>query len=89
MEAFNLLKEACWNKKLVNFSELPIGEHGVSQFSLVQTRFGPTIKADLGDKYIFLPQRFSKDMTEEKIAALNTIPQTLIFKGRDPARANL
>lgn len=89
MEAFNLLKEACWNKKLVSFAELQIGEYGVTEFSLVQTRFGATIKVDLGDRYVYLPNRFAKDMTVERIAALNTLSQTLIYSGRDPTRHNL
>lgn len=89
MEAFNLLKQACWNKKLVNFNELPIGEHNISHFSLEQTRFGPSVRVDLGDKYVFLPNRFAKDMNAEKIAELNTVPQILIYDGKDPTRHNL
>lgn len=89
MEAFNLLKQACWNKRLVNFGELPLGEYNVESFSLVQTRYGPTVKVDLGDKYVFLPPRFSTDMTEEKVASLNTIPQILIWEGKDTSRNNL
>lgn len=89
MEAFNTLKQACWNKKLVNFNSLPIGEHAISEFSLEQTRYGPTVKVDLGDKYIFLPSRFARDMTAEKIAALNTVPQIMIYSGKEASRHNL
>lgn len=90
MESFALLKKAAaWNKKLVSFTELPVGEYVVSEFSLVQTKFGPKIKADLGDKFVFLPSRFSKDMTAEKVADLNAVPQMLIFSGIDYSRRNL
>lgn len=93
MEAFNLLKQACWPqcwvKKLVNFNQLPIGEHVITSFSLEQTRYGPTIKVDLGDKYVFLPARFARDMTAEKVATLNTVPQILIYHGKDVVRNNL
>lgn len=84
MEAFALLKKAAaCTKPLVSFSHLPSGEYVVTEFSLVQTKFGLKIKADLGDKIVFLPNRFSKDMTQEKVASLNTIPQILIYSGMD------
>lgn len=89
MEAFNLLKQACWNKKFIKFSDLPIGEHVVSEFSLVQTRYGPTLRADLADKYVLLPKRFANEMTAERVAALNTVPHILIYKGVDASRNNL
>lgn len=90
MEAFALLKKGTsWNKKLVSFSELPVGEYGVSEFSLVHTKFGPKIKVDLGEQFVFLPNRFSKDMTEEQVSTLNSVPQTLIFSGIDEKRQNL
>lgn len=84
-----LKKAASYSKPLVNYSQLPVGEYVVSEFSLVETRYGVQIKADLGDKVVFLPQRFVKDMTEEKVAALNTIPQILVFSGLEYTRNNL
>lgn len=85
MEAFALLKKAAsyTNKILVNFSQLPIGEYAVSEFSLVQTRFGLQLKVELSDKYVFLPKRFAKDMTEERVASLNTLSHIMIFYGMD------
>lgn len=90
MEAFVLLKKAAsWSKPVVSFSQLPVGEYTVLEFSLVQTKFGPKIKADLGDKIVFLPNRFVKEQTAESVAALNTIPQLLVFSGIDYNRNNL
>lgn len=89
MEAFNLLKQSCWNKRLVNFNELPIGEHVISWFSLETTRFGPALKVDLGDKYVFLPPRFAREMTAERVASLNSVPQILIYGGKDALRNNM
>lgn len=90
MEAFVMLKKAAsYNKPLVSFSQLPVGEYVVLEFSMVQTKFGPKIKLDLGDKVVFLPSRFSKDMTDEKLAALNTLPQMLVFSGIDSSRNNM
>lgn len=87
MEAFAMLKKAAgWSKPLVNFSQLPVGEYVVSEFTLVQTKFGPKIKAELSDKVVFLPSRFSKGVTEESVASLNTLPQILIFSGMDSTR---
>lgn len=89
MEAFAMLKKAAgYSKPLVNYSQLPVGEYVVSEFSLVETKYGMQIKADLGDKVVFLPKRFTKDMTEEKVAALNTLPHILIFSGLDSTRNN-
>lgn len=84
-----LKKAAGYSKPLVSFSQLPVGEYVVSEFSLVQTKFGPKIKADIGDKIVFLPSRFSKGMTEEKVFGLNTVPQMLVFSGIDYDRSNL
>lgn len=89
MEAFNILKQACWDIKLVKFNELAVGEHIVTGFSLVETRYGPTLRADLGNKYVLLPKRFVEDMNAERVAALNTIPHILIYKGKDASRNNL
>lgn len=90
MEAFAMLKKAAsYSKPLVSFTQLPVGEYVVSEFSLVQTKFGPKIRADLGDKIVLLPSRFSFNMTAEKVADLNTIPQILVFSGIDYSRNNL
>lgn len=87
MESFALLKKgASWNSKLESFSELPIGEYAVTDFSLVQTEYGPRIKVVLGDKFVFLPNRFSKNLTAEQVQELNSIPQILIFSGIDTSR---
>lgn len=89
MEAFNLLRDACWNKPTVNFNELPVGEYPVTEFLLVQTRFGKTLKVDLGDKLIYLPTRFGVNMTDDRVVALNSLAQIMVYTGRDPSRNNL
>lgn len=64
MEAFNLLKTACWGvKPLVNFNNLPVGEYFVTEFSLVSAKHGTTIRVDLGDRYVLLPKRFAENQT--------------------------
>lgn len=51
--------------------------------------YGRTLKVDLGDKFVFLPQRFAVNMAPESVAALNTIPQILTYAGKDSTRNNL
>lgn len=90
MEAFNLLKQACYGlKRVVAFNELPLGEYPVTEFILTNTRYGETLRVDLGDMYVYLPQRFARGMTAEKVVELNRIPQILRYTGRDPTRHNL
>lgn len=89
MESFNKLKKACWQSKLVSFDNLPIGEYVVSEFSLVSTHFGPKIKADLGDKYVFLPNRFAEGMTTTDVENLNKVPQKMFYTGKDATKRNM
>lgn len=89
LAAFNLVRQACWDKPTINFNNLPQGEYPVVELILVNTRFGKTLKVDLGDKFIYLPTRFGEHHTEESVAVLNTLPQTLVYNGRDPSRNNL
>lgn len=89
MEAFNILREACWNKPTINFNELPLGEYPVHEFMLVQTRFGQTLKVDLGAKWIYLPTRFGVNMNDARVLELNSLPKIMVYTGRDPSRNNL
>lgn len=89
MEAFNQLQRAACAKKLVSFNNLNHGEYPVVAFELVEARFGQTLKADLGEQYVFLPKRFAENMTEEKVRDLNTIPQIMIYEGKDLLRNGL
>lgn len=79
-----MLQAACWGKTTVNFSELEVGEYPVNSFHLIENgRYGPAIKADLGDKVIFLPQRFVAEHTQESIRSLNTLPHIMVFGGME------
>lgn len=86
MEVFNQLQRASQLKKLVSFGALDRGEYPVHAFELVDAKYGQTLKADLGDQYVFLPKRFADDLTEEKVKALNTIPQIMVYEGKDLLR---
>lgn len=86
--AFNLLLDACANQKYCNFANLPLGEHLVFEFSIVETQYGERIRADLGDKYVYLPERFTKKLNQENIAELNETQNVLCYYGRDPLKNN-
>lgn len=88
MVSFNKLKGTCWNSKLVSFDNLPIGEYVVSAFSLVQTSFGPKVKADLGGKYVILPNRFADGMTSTDVENLNKVPQIMVYSGKNVTKRN-
>lgn len=45
----------------------------------VKTKFGRQVKVDLGEFECFLPQRFSKILTDDKIETLTKVG--LVFKG--------
>lgn len=81
MEAFAILKKNCTHKGLVKLSDLPRGEYLVSEFSLMQTRYGPKLKLDLGDMYVILPSSSAVGLTAESTATLNTVPQIFIWGG--------
>lgn len=79
MEAFQ-----SWSKPLpvnVKLSDLPYGEYPVRKFFWLETRFGPKIKLDLGDKYVFLPNSIAKKQSRESIDALNMLPQIFVWNG--------
>lgn len=83
MDAFAALKQACSGQDLVSFRDLPIGEYPVTRFSIIQTRFGPKVKADLGSKSVTLPNRFTSKITPDDIIKLNSVPQIMVYSGKD------
>lgn len=86
--AFDLLQNACGNKQYCSFANLPLGDHLVTEFSFVETQYGPRIRADIGDRYIYLPERFTQKLTRENLAELNDTQTVLCYYGRDPKRNN-
>lgn len=89
MESFNKFKKACWNSQFISFENLAIGEYVVSKFTLTQTAFGPKIKVTFGHNYVFLPNRFSENMTEADVDGLNQVPQKMVYSGKDSTRRNM
>lgn len=87
MSAFNLFKNACTSKPYVSFDDLPVGDYFIKSFSLANTKFGKAIRLDIGEKVVFLPQRFLKQLGEdgidEKLAEMNQGQYWMIYKGKD------
>lgn len=85
----DFLKKACWST-VVSFKDLPIGDYIVTEFKLVTTKnYGVRLTAILGDKQVFLPNRFSKDITEEIVTDLNKTPKIMSYTGRDERRGDM
>lgn len=86
--AFELLRNACITKKYTSFTKLPLGNHLVEEFSFVQTQYGDRIRADLGDKYVYLPERFSARIKPEHIPELNENQRVMVYNGRSQDMRN-
>lgn len=85
MASFNLLKSQCCDKPYCSFNNLDLGEYLIKEFALVNTKYGERLRLDLGDKEVFMPERFSKNLTPEGLAELNASKAMLIYKGKDAA----
>lgn len=88
MSSFSLLKNASCNKPYCAFSNLSIGDYLVTDFALVETKYGPRLRVDLGEKILTLPERYARDMTHEKVLELNDSPKWMSYYGRDPRKNN-
>lgn len=88
MSAFEILKNASNSKPTTNFDKLDLGDYFISSFTLVETKFGPRLRLDLGDKLVLLPERFSAGLTAEKIQELNEENFLLAYKGKDKTQKN-
>ena len=88
MSAFQLLKNASNPKPIANFDNLPVGDYFISNFALVETKFGLRLRLDLGDKILFLPERFAIGFTAEKVSELNEGHYLLLYKGKECSQNN-
>lgn len=83
IDAMNVLRDACVQRKYQSFKDLPPGEYVIIKFSIVNSTYGDRVRIDLHDTYMFLPARFVISMTAEVINELNKAPQLMIFSGKD------
>lgn len=76
------LKLAGMKKAFQSFKDLSHGEYIVDKFTTVQTAHGIRVRIDMGDTYMFLPERYA-NLTEEDIKTLNQTPKIMVYSGKD------
>lgn len=88
MSAISILKKASIPKPFKSFKDLQEGKYKVERFDLVETNFGDRVRIKTNDAYMYLPERYAEEMTEEVINELNTSSVTMIYSGKDPENQN-
>lgn len=96
MNALALLQKNCKTKDYKNFGDLEIGEYLVEefQFTAIKDKFKDDaepkqiVKAVLEDCFVFLPERLTKNFTQEHIDEMNNQKIILIYKGKDGKKVN-
>lgn len=89
MSALELLKLAATPQEYINFDQLTIGEHLVDKIEIGTTKDGKRLRVSLADNtYLFLPERFMKQMTPEIVEELNSHELLLVYGGKDPKCRN-
>lgn len=86
--AFNFLKNASNNKPYRNFENLETGSYIITEFTKVETKFGPKIRVDIGNYLINLPQRYTDGMTPEYLEELNKTQVLMRYYGKDSKKNN-
>lgn len=88
MDALSLLKEACVKKSFKSFKDMQPGEYIVTLFERCETNQGDRIRITIENFYMYLPERFSKSLPQEKLDELNTSPKIMIYGGKDVSAQN-
>lgn len=47
------------------------------------TEFGPRIRIDMDETYMFLPKRFTDALTETQVIELNKSSKIMVYSGKD------
>lgn len=80
------------SKPYVKFDDLPVGDYFIQSFSYVQTKYGKTIRLDIGLNVVFLPQRFITRIGEKNIQKtldeMNKGQYWLLYGGKDLSEFN-
>lgn len=82
----NDLKSA--SRTYLSFKNIPPGEYIVNSFSIVESGYGSRVRIDIADNFMFLPERYSKIITAEKIDALNLTQKVMVYGGKDSSHQN-
>lgn len=82
--ALAALKMCGVKKTFKSFKDLPVGEYIIDRFTHVDTSHGRRVRVDMGNAYMYLPERYT-DLSEDKINTLNKTPKIMVYDGKDPA----
>lgn len=79
--ALEIFRNAARVKSYCRFDDLPVGDYLVCNFALKPTKYGMRIRVDLGDKFVYLPERFL--VPESVINDLNKTQHWLCYRGKE------
>lgn len=88
MSAISVLQRACLNKPFKSFKDLEVGEYKIERFDYVESTFGDRVRIKLSDSYMFLPQRYIEEMSDEVIKELNVSTVYMTYSGKDQNNQN-
>lgn len=83
MSAMNSLQTACSKRVYKSFENLAVGEYIIKSFTMWGTEFGPRIRIDMDETFMFLPKRFADALTEPQVVDLNKSPKIMVYSGKD------
>lgn len=79
--ALEIFRNACRVKSYCRFDDLAVGDYLVYHFALKDTKYGKRLRVDLGDKFLYLPERFL--VPESVVADLNKTQYYLVYRGKE------
>lgn len=88
MNAISMLKSACVNKPFKSFKNLLVGDYIVEDFQRVTTSYGDRVRIEIFDAVMYLPERFSRILSDGLLTELNESTVVMSYSGKDPNTSN-
>lgn len=88
MNAISVLKSACINKPFKSFKNLTAGDYVIENFQRVSTTYGDRLRIELFDCVMYLPERFSRILSDGLLTELNESTVIMAYTGKDPNAQN-
>lgn len=88
MEAVKVLQNAFKPINFKSFKHLAVGDYVVKNFKVVKTTYGPRVRIEIDEFYMYLPERATEHLDEKTIASLNSNPTIMSYMGKDPEVQN-
>lgn len=67
-----------------SFTNRKPGDYAVENFQKFKTSFGDSVRIELSDCIMYLPERFASIVTDESIKRLNNLSVIMTYSGKDP-----